>query len=324
MTAKENATYLAYAAGWGTVRRMPEKTAYRSFNGIADRLWSRRGLGVAQLEKNLGRVVPDASYSDLRKLSRQSMRKYFRYWCDAFRMPDWSNERIVNSFQCVGEYRLERALAGNKGVVVALTHMGNWDHAGAWATLTHAPLSAVAEKLEPERLFQRFVQYREMLGMRIYPLGQKNVIDTLADELRNDKRIVALVSDRDLTSRGIEVNFFGETTRMPAGPVSLALRTGAPLLPATLWYDGPIAYAHIHPEVVPPIDAPTGDNASQMPGYSAAVSRMTQQIADTFAAGIADRPTDWHMMQKLWLSDLDPSRLAASDAAGGRTETGRQ
>lgn len=324
MTAKDSATYLAYAAGWGTVRRMPEKTAYRSFNGIADRLWSRRGAGVVQLERNLTRVVPDASYSDLRKLSRQSMRKYFRYWCDAFRMPDWSNERIVNSFHCVGEFRLERALADNKGVIVALAHMGNWDHAGAWATLTHAPLTAVAEKLEPERLFERFVQYREALGLKIYPLGQKNVIDTLAGELRDEKRIVALVSDRDLTSRGIEVDFFGEPTRMPAGPASLALRTGAPVMPATLWYEGPIAYAQIHPEVVPPVDAPTGDDASQQPGYSAAVSRMTQQIADAFANGIADRPADWHMMQKLWLADLDQTRLAASDAAGGRSETGRQ
>ena len=88
--------------------------------------------------------------------------------------------------------------------------------------IDQAPLTAVAEKLEPERLFERFVEYRESLGMQIYPLGQKNVIDTLADELRNDKRIVALVSDRDLTSRGIEVDFFGEKTRM--------LRLGRPTL----------------------------------------------------------------------------------------------
>lgn len=323
MTAKESATYMAYAAGWGTVRRMPEKTAYRSFDAIADRLWKRRAGGVAQLEKNLVRVVPDASPSQLRELSRQSTRNYFRYWCDAFRMPDWSNERIVNSFGCVGEYRLERGLAQNKGVIVALCHMGNWDHAGAWATLTHAPLTAVAEKLEPERLFERFVAYRESLGLRIYPLGQKNVVDTLATELRQDKRIIALVSDRDLTARGIEVDFFGEPTRMPAGAANLALRTGAPLFPATLWYDGPMAYAEIHPEVVVPVNAPTGDDASKQVGYADAVSRMTQQLADAFASGIADHPTDWHMMQKLWLADLDQTRLAASDAAGGRPESGR-
>lgn len=323
MTAKESATYMAYAAGWGTVRRMPEKTAYRSFNALADRLWSRRAGGVDQLERNLARVVPDASYAQLRKLSRQSTRSYFRYWCDAFRMPDWSTEYLVNSFRCVGEYRLERAIAQNKGVVMALCHMGNWDHAGAWAAATHAQVSAVAERLEPERLFERFVTYRESLGMRIYPLGQPNVTDTLAAELRSDNRIVGLISDRDLTARGIEVDFFGEVTRLPAGPANLALRTGAALLPVTLWYDGPLAYGQIHPEVVPPVGAPRGDDARKQPGYADAVTRMTQQLANSFADGIADHPTDWHMMQKLWLSDLDPARLAASDAAAGRPESGR-
>jgi lauroyl/myristoyl acyltransferase len=312
--AKDEVSYLAFAAGWGAVRKMPERSAYRSFDVIADRVWGR----VIQLEKNLARVEPDASYPQLRQMSRESMRKYFRYWCDAFRLPDWDSERIVDTFECTGEYRLEEGLAQNKGVIIALAHMGNWDHAGAWATLTHAPLTAVAEKLEPERLFKKFLSYRESLGMQIYPTGTPNVIDTLARELQEDKRIVALVSDRDLTARGIEVTFFDVATRMPAGPANLALRTGAPLFPATLWYEGPTAFAHIHPQVVVPTNAPSGDNAKNERGHDAAVASMTQQIADSFANGIADRPTDWHMMQKLWLPDLDQSRLAASDAAGRR------
>jgi lauroyl/myristoyl acyltransferase len=316
--AKDEVSYLAFAAGWGAVRKMPERSAYRSFDVIADRVWGRRRGGVIQLEKNLARVEPDASYPQLRQMSRESMRKYFRYWCDAFRLPDWDSERIVDTFECTGEYRLEEGLAQNKGVIIALAHMGNWDHAGAWATLTHAPLTAVAEKLEPERLFKKFLSYRESLGMQIYPTGTPNVIDTLARELQEDKRIVALVSDRDLTARGIEVTFFDVATRMPAGPANLALRTGAPLFPATLWYEGPTAFAHIHPQVVVPTNAPSGDNAKNERGHDAAVASMTQQIADSFANGIADRPTDWHMMQKLWLPDLDQSRLAASDAAGRR------
>ncbi len=322
MSAKDDMTYYAYAAGWSVVRRMPEKMAYRNFERIADRLWKKRGGGVIQLEKNLARVVPGASDAELRELSRASMRNYFRYWCDAFRMPDWSHERIVDRFVCVNEFRLAEASAQNKGVIFTLPHMGNWDQTGAWGTLNYQPVTAIAELLEPVRLFDKFVEYRASLGIRIYPVGQKGVIDILADELRNDKRMVALVSDRDLTSRGIPVDFFGEATRMPAGAANLALRTGAPLLPLTLWYDGPNAYAEIHPAVVIPENAPTGDDASHQPGYAEAVSDITQQIANAFEKGIAEHPTDWHMMQKLWLSDLDPDRLAASDAAGHDRDEG--
>ncbi|MGV1037929.1 MAG: phosphatidylinositol mannoside acyltransferase [Candidatus Nanopelagicales bacterium] len=321
MSIQADLGYYAYSLGWSTVRRMPEKTAYRTFDVIADRIWSRRGSGVAQLEKNLSRVRPEASYAELRKLSRQSMRKYFRYWCDAFRMPDWSRERIVSTFEGVDDYRLDDALAQNKGVVVALCHMGNWDHGGAWASLTKAPLTAVAEKLEPEKLFEKFLEYRSSLGMQIYPLGMPNVTNVLADELRNDHRIVALVADRDLTARGVDVDFFGDTTRMPTGPANLALRTGAPLLAATLYYEGPIAYARFHEQIVVPPGAPTGESAKDHPGYAAAVADMTQQVARGFEEGISDRPTDWHMLQKLWLADLDQERLAQSDAAGGRAGT---
>lgn len=314
MTAKQEMAYLAYAGGWSAVRRMPESTAYNTFDAIADRLWSRRGGGVKQLEKNLSRVLPEATYADLRKLSRQSMRSYFRYWCDAFRMPDWSDERIVGRFECVGSERLTNALKEDKGVIVALPHMGNWDHAGAWATLDIAPLTAIAERLEPEKLFDKFVEYRESIGLRIHALGTPGVVDTLASELRNDNRIVALLADRDLTARGIDVTLFGSATRMPAGPANLALRTGAPLFAATLWYDKKKAYAKIHPQIEVPAGAPTGDDASGKPGYNDAVSNMTQQIANAFEEGIREHPADWHMMQKLWLEDLDPERLAATEA----------
>ena len=314
MTAKQEMAYLAYAGGWSAVRRMPESVAYNTFDAIADRLWSRRGDGVKQLEKNLARIRPDATYAQLRKLSRQSMRSYFRYWCDAFRMPDWSDEQVVDRFECENADYLIDALKLNKGVIVALPHMGNWDHAGAWATLDVGPLTAIAERLEPEKLFDKFVEYRESIGLRIHALGTPGVVDTLASELRNDNRIVALLADRDLTARGIGVTFFGLATRMPAGPSNLALRTGAPLFPATLWYDGKKAHAKIHPQVKVPAKAPSGDDASGKPGYNKAVNSMTQQIADAFEEGIREHPADWHMMQKLWLEDLDPERLAATEA----------
>lgn len=314
MTTKQEMAYLAYAGGWSAVRKMPERTAYQTFDVIADRLWSRRGGGVQQLEKNLARVRPEASYAELRKLSRQSMRSYFRYWCDAFRIADWSETEVVQRFEGVNAQYLHDALKLGKGVIVALPHMGNWDHAGAWATLDVGPLTAIAEKLEPEKLFDKFVSYRESIGLRIHALGTPGVVDTLADELRNENRIVALLADRDLTARGIDVTLFGSATRMPAGPANLALRTGAPLFAATLWYDKKKAYAKIHPQIQIPAGAPSGDDAREQPGYDEAVSGITQQIANAFEEGIREHPADWHMMQKLWLEDLDPQRLAATEA----------
>lgn len=314
MYGQDEATYLAFSLGWNMVRRMPERTAYKTFDRIADRVWRAHGTGVQQLERNLRRVVPDASHSQLRELSHESMRSYLRYWCDAFRLPDWSEDRIVTTLRTERGNLLYDTFAQGRGVVIALGHMGNWDQAGAWGNLMVGPVTAVAERLKPERLFRRFVAYRERLGIRIYPLGTPNLTDVLATEVRDGGRIVALLADRDLGAHGIDVTLFGEATRMPAGPANLALRTGAPLLAATLYYQGRDAWVTFHEPIKIPRDAPLGDGCSEEPGYDAAVAAITQQIADCFQVGITNHPADWHMMQKLWLSDLDQHRLAAVNA----------
>lgn len=314
MSAKDSFNYEAFNFGWNVVRKLPERRAYRLAEILSDRFWARRGGGVQQLEKNLKRVVPDASEAQLRALSKQSMRNYARYWCDAFRMPDWSQERILDTVVCVGEENITDNMAKGKGLIAATAHMGNYDLLGAWGALTHGQVASVAERLEPEKLFKKFLKYRRVLGMRIYALGEPGVMDKLAHDLLEDQVVVALLSDRDLTAHGIEVTFFGEKTRMPAGPANLALRTGSPLVAATLWYDGPKAFVKMYPQIPVPQGAPTGDDARNQPGYDQAVSAMTQAIANDLEHGIREHPADWHMMQKLWLSDLDPARLAAADA----------
>lgn len=323
MYGQDEATYLAFSLGWNVVRKMPERTAYRTFERLADRTWRSHGDGVKQLEKNLRRVAPGISHADLRDLSRESMRRYLRYWCDAFRMPDWSEERIVSTLRTERGNLLYDSFAAGNGVVIALGHMGNWDHAGAWGTLSVGPVTSVAERLKPERLFRKFLAYREQLGMRIHPLGTPNLTDVLAEEIRTEGRIIALLADRDLGEHGIDVDLFGETTRMPAGPANLALRTCAPLLPATLYYEGRDAWVTFHEPVEVPRGAPTGDDCTDEPGYDAAVSTMTQAFADALEVGIRSHPADWHMMQKLWLSDLDPHRLAVVNAKRAATAAAR-
>jgi KDO2-lipid IV(A) lauroyltransferase len=296
---RDRLTYLLYAGAWAAVRRLPERSAYRLFALIADLAWRRRGPAVRRLEANLRRARPDATEAELRELSRAGMRSYLSYWCDVFRLPDWSPERVVDPVRVEGEERLRAATGpGRRGLVAALMHMGNWDQAGAWATLTGVPVVTVAERLRPERLYDRFLGYRESLGMEILPLtgGERAVLDTLADRLRAG-RLVPLLADRDLRASGVEVSLLGECTTMPPGPAMLALRTGAALHPVSIWREpgengvGPAPLViRFHEEVPRPTSGTTRDK----------VAAMTQQVADVFSAAIAEHPTEWHMLQRVW------------------------
>jgi len=297
----------AYALGWAAVRHMPEPVAREIFTLIADRAWQRHGRGVRQLEKNLRRVVGDGpSERELRELSRQGMRSYLRYWLESFRLPSMSRRRILDGMRITGVEEIYQDLGAGRGVVVALPHMGNWDHAGAWIALSGTPFTTVMERLKPESLYDRFVAYRAGLGMEVLPASgvDGGVFGTLAERLEA-ARLVCLVADRDLTATGVEVDFFGRAAKFPAGPAALAVSTGAALRPATLWYEEKDWCVRVHDEVPVPGD---GDRATK-------IQAMTQSVARTFQEGVAAHPQDWHMLQRVWVEDL---------TAGDRRRAGGQ
>ncbi|GAB3824584.1 phosphatidylinositol mannoside acyltransferase [Kribbella italica] len=283
---RQRAVDLAFALAWALVRRLPESVVTWVFTRVADFVVRRDGGGVRRLRGNLAVVRPDASADELDGLVSAGMRSYLRYWQEAFRLPEWSDERIVGRVRTVNEERLRDAHAAGKGVICALPHLANYDHAGAWAGRTGMPVSTVAERLKPESLFDRFVAYRAKLGMEVLPLtgSDEHVFGVLAERLRAGG-FVCLVADRDLSERGVPVEFFGRKSRMPAGPAALSVRTGAPLIPATLHYDGPDLVITFHP----PIPRDGGPAA------------MTQRCADAFAEGIAAHPQDWHMLQRIFV-----------------------
>ncbi|MFD3546995.1 phosphatidylinositol mannoside acyltransferase [Streptomyces sp. NPDC058655] len=285
-----------YGLGWAGVKKLPEPAAVALGRRIADFAWKRRGKSVLRLESNLARVVPDAGPERLRELSRAGMRSYMRYWMESFRLPTMDPQRFGTDVQMKDDHILREALASGRGVVVALPHLANWDLAGAWATgHLGVPFTTVAERLKPESLYDRFVAYRESLGMEVLPHSGGSAFGTLARRLRSGG-LVCLVADRDLSASGVEVDFFGSTARMPAGPALLAQQTGAVLLPATLYYgETPQMYGRIHPAVEVPGTGTRHEKARA----------MTQAVADAFALGIAEHPEDWHMLQRLWLDDLE-------------------
>jgi phosphatidylinositol dimannoside acyltransferase len=307
---KDRLTDAGYGLGWSVVCRLPESWARRGFRFVADLAWRRQGIGVQVLEGNLRRVIGgDPSDDELRALSRQAMRSYARYWLEAFRLPVMPAARLAGGMRDSGHIGTAfEYLAAGRGVIFALPHMGNYDLACAWIVAKGAgSVTAVIERVKPESVYDRFVAFREAFGMEVLPAsGGTQRFGILAERLQAG-RIVGLICDRDLTGRGTEVEFFGEKARMMAGPAALAVQTGAALMPAILWFDGDGWGVHIHEEIPVPAE---GDDKQK-------VAAMTQQVARLFEAGIKAHPQDWHMLQKVFVADLDPARLAAAAAAAG-------
>lgn len=295
MSFAERATDLGYAAGWRLVRSLPESVAVKLFDAGAD--FAVRKGGPEQLRKNLARVLGTTPEQVPDQLIKDSMRSYARYWREAFRLPSMDLVATGKALHALveGQEHLEKAMAAGHGAVLALPHSGNWDMAGVWCVQQWGGLTSVAERLKPESLYERFVDYRESLGFEIFPLsgGEHPPFVELSKHLRENK-IVCLLGERDLAKKGVPVTFFGEPTRMPAGPAKLAIDTGAPLLPVHCWFT-PDGWGF---KIDPPIDV------------SAGVGPATQALADRFAVNIAAHPADWHMLQPLWRSDLSESRLA--------------
>ena len=282
-------TYLAYLLAWKFIRLLPAKLAYGLMQVIADRVYAKNVSGVQRLRTNYARVRPDLPATELEKYVKKGMRSYLRYWCDTFRLPSWSDEQIISTVTVVNEHYLRDALAAGSGCIVSLPHAGNWDHAGAYFCKTGAPLVTVAEHLEPEKLFQKFLAYRQSIGMEVLDASARSLA-TLALRLRSN-RLVALVADRDLSKNGVQVNFCGFPARMPAGPAVLSMQTGAPLITAFVSYTG----RGLHIEFGSPINVPAeGANSEK-------VAIMIQESATRLEAHLKSSLTDWHMLQRIWI-----------------------
>jgi KDO2-lipid IV(A) lauroyltransferase len=245
---------------------------------------------------------PGRSDAELDDVVAASMRRYARYWLETFRLPKMDHGKVAASVDRVatGAHHIDDAVATGRGYVLALPHMGNWDVAGIWLIDRYKrPFTTVAERLKPESLFDRFVAYREGLGMEVVALtgGARSALSVLTERLQAGGG-VCLVADRDLSRQGIDVQFFGASARMPAGPAMLAATTGAPLLPVGTWFSDDGGWGL---QIRPPIEL-TGKRLGDR------VRGATQLLADEFAGFISAHPSDWHMLQRFWLDDLGADR----------------
>jgi len=329
---RERLASAAFGAGWSLVCRLPEPVARALFNFGADIAWRRQGGGVRVLEGNLVRVLrttsaaclpPSEFGAELRALSRAVLRSYARYYLEAFRLQNITDERIQAGMH-VNQENIDLTLEhlkDGRGVVYALPHMGDFEQAARWVILAGAgSFTTVAERLKPESVFQRFLAFRQGLGMEVLPTtGGPHPFGVMAQRLRAGK-LVCIVADRDLSDTGVEVEFFGEKALFPAGPAALAVATGAALMPVSCWFVGETEWAaHVYDEIPVPAGGTRKEKAAA----------MTQALATAFEQAISEHPEDWHMLQRVFVNDLDPERLARSraravskDSAMSRDEAG--
>ena len=267
----------AYLIGWRIVRFLPEKFIYKVFNLISDYVFKKNGKSIQRLRSNMQRVsgVTDSALEDLTKAA---MRSYMRYWCDTFRLPDWSASKIDRDVELVNAEVFTGPLDAGKGVVVALPHSGNWDHAAAYFLGRGYKAATVAERLKPEKVFQAFLKYREELGLEVLSTDMRTV-PTLIKRAK-EGFIIALVADRDLSSNGVQVSFFGAAAKMPAGPMVIAEKAGVDLVGAF------ISYTETSIKIT-----------FEKLDYS------VQSQADFFERELRKHPVDWHMLQRIWLND---------------------
>jgi lauroyl/myristoyl acyltransferase len=291
-------TDAGFAAGWHAVRMLPEPAARGGFDRAARWAAARDGKGIRQLRANLRVVTGGAlTESHLAALTTRGLRSYARYWQEAFRLPTLSTGRIVAGTEVVGLEHLQKARASGRGMVMALPHSGNWDAAGVWfVDYLGGPFLTVAERLNPESLYRRFLAYRVSLGMQVVPLtgGPRPSAEVLRDWL-SAGGVTCLLVDRNLGSGGVPVSFFGRTATMPGGAALLAAQTGAALVPTVCQFTDRGWRLVFSPEI--PLEGP-GRLKDRVAG-------AMQSVADAFAESIARQPEDWHMLGRIW-PDVPP------------------
>ncbi|WP_172120122.1 phosphatidylinositol mannoside acyltransferase [Actinomyces faecalis] len=321
-----------YRLAWRWAPRLPASIGYGVSHLGADVAWALQRLsgfagssrtgGVPQLRRNLARLLePGTCGRELEAATRAGMRSYMRYFYEAFALSGLSATQVDARVRAVLDPRARQDLEAGS-IVVALAHMGNWDLVGAWASRVLVPVLTVAERLEPEDLFDQFVSFRQSLGMRVIgqARGQK-VFDQLLEAAGEGRYLIALLADRDLSSSGVEVPLAGRKAHVAAGPAAVAERLDLPLYVAT------VSYERLTGERRRQAGGPWGVvlTLSKVPRPEGAegrelVARWTRSWVAALEPGLRAHAVDWHMLQAVFDEDLDQARLARSrarEAAGG-------
>jgi KDO2-lipid IV(A) lauroyltransferase len=284
----------SFRAASAVARAVPEPVADLAARGIGTAVASLAGERRRIVERNLRRALgPELHGRELRRTVNEVYRSYARYYIESFRLPGTPTDVVADRFTVEGFEQIPKSVESGIGPILALPHLGGWEWAAFWLALVpKLRVTAVAEALDPPELFDWFTGLRQSLGMNVVPLGPSAGSEVV--RALRDRHVVCLLSDRFLAGAAVEVEFFGERTLLPAGPATLAIRTGAPLMPTAVYFRGNDHHAIVRPAI--PIE--------RQGSFRVDVARVTQALASELELLIRRAPEQWHLLQPNWPSDF--------------------
>jgi KDO2-lipid IV(A) lauroyltransferase len=291
-TAKNRLGYYVYRAFVGVLGVLPERAMRISGRALGRLAWylapGRRRL----VQRHLRRILGDGA--DIDRRSKEMFASYGRYWAEVFWLRPQRIAGLVAGATVENEVALHRAFGGGRGMLLILPHMGNWEVAGAVARDLGFPALSAAENLSNPLITDWFVRVRKLVGIDIVLTGRgARATGALLNRLK-EGGTVALLADRDVTGRGIPVEFFGEETTMPAGPIALAVKTGAPILVVGSYFENGSGHRYVVSDPLPLPDAGTKEER---------VAAGAQLLAEALEERILRKPEDWHLFVPNWPSD---------------------
>jgi KDO2-lipid IV(A) lauroyltransferase len=300
-------SYVAYRAAAVIANAVPQSVA-APVAEVTGRLLAPVLVGRRRIvRRNLQRATDGALEGlALERAVSDTFASYGRYWLELFRLPADARGSVEERVTSVGFEHITNAREAGNGVILALPHLGGFDFAAAWLAGRGLPPAVVVEALEPPEVFEWFAGVRRAIGMEVIPLGP----DAAAGVIRalRENRVVCLLADRDIAGDGMEVEFFGETTTLPAGPATLALRTGAALIPTAVYFR---PHGKHFVRILPPLPVERRGRLRED------VRRLTQDLARRFEELVRMAPEQWHVMQPNWPSDRGAPALDAPGPVDG-------
>ncbi|HEX2272540.1 MAG TPA: phosphatidylinositol mannoside acyltransferase, partial [Acidimicrobiales bacterium] len=286
-----------YRLGACAASAVPAPVALAAARAIGVGAWAVLPARRAVVARHMSRATAGGlTPARAGRASREAFVSYARYWVESLRLPRTPPAEVDAHFTIDGREHLEEARAVGRGAVLALPHLGGWEVGGSWLARQGFPVSVVVESLEPPEVFEWFMGLRRTFGLSVIPLGPGAGTGVLAALRAN--HMVCLLCDRDIGGSGVEVEFFGERTTLPAGPATLALRARSVVLPTAVYFDG---RGH-HAVVEPPLTVERSGHVRED------IVRLTQATATALEGLIRRAPEQWHLFQPNWPSDRLGSR----------------